>query len=98
MNLLTIMYIAVQETLNDPEEMSPTYGKLRMYRQTFATLLPPSANFFFFLASVANMGWIVELNPSLVDFLMLAISKLRWDEQNAMPHTQVKSLSFYFFF
>lgn len=29
-NLLTIMYIAVQETLNDPEEMSPTYGKLRM--------------------------------------------------------------------
>lgn len=31
MNLLTIMYIAVQETLNDPEEMSPTYGKLRMH-------------------------------------------------------------------
>jgi hypothetical protein len=30
MNLLTIMYIAVQETLNDPEEMSLTYGKLRM--------------------------------------------------------------------
>ncbi|KAL7903563.1 hypothetical protein HDV63DRAFT_412413 [Trichoderma sp. SZMC 28014] len=58
MNLLTIMYIAVQETLNDPEEMSPTYGKL------------------------------LELNPSLVDFLMLAISKLRWDEQNTMPHTQ----------
>ncbi|PNP48287.1 hypothetical protein TGAMA5MH_00570 [Trichoderma gamsii] len=59
MNLLTIMYIAVQETLNDPEEMSPTYGKL------------------------------LELNPSLVDFLMLAISKLRWDEQNTMPHTQI---------
>lgn len=45
MNLLTIMYIAVQETLNDPEEMSPTYGKLRMYRQIFAALI---------LASVAN--------------------------------------------
>jgi hypothetical protein len=43
----------------------------------------------FFLANVANMRWPVELNPSLVDFLMLAISKLRWDEQNIMPHTQV---------
>lgn len=45
----------------------------------------------FVLANVANMKWLVELNPSLVDFLMLAISKLRWDEQNIMPHTQVKS-------
>ncbi|RFU78822.1 required for hyphal anastomosis ham-2 [Trichoderma arundinaceum] len=59
MNLLTIMYIVVQETLSDPEDMSSTHGKL------------------------------LELNPSLVDFLMLATSKLRWDEQNTMPHTQV---------
>jgi hypothetical protein len=28
MNLMTIMYIAIQETLNDPEDMSSTYGKL----------------------------------------------------------------------
>lgn len=28
MNLMTIMYVAVQETLNDPEDMSSTYGKL----------------------------------------------------------------------
>lgn len=27
-NLMTIMYIAIQETLNDPEDMSSTYGKL----------------------------------------------------------------------
>lgn len=38
MNLLTIMYIAVQETLNDPEEMSPTYGKLRMYTPSYLVL------------------------------------------------------------
>lgn len=37
----------------------------------------------------ANLGYIVELNPSLVDFMMLATSKLRWDEQSTMPHTQV---------
>ncbi|KAH7318633.1 protein required for hyphal anastomosis [Stachybotrys elegans] len=59
LNLMTIMYIVIQETLNDPEDMSSTYGKL------------------------------LELNPSLVDFMMTATSKLRWEEQNAMPHTQI---------
>ncbi|KAI9158689.1 Striatin-interacting protein [Paramyrothecium foliicola] len=59
LNLMTIIYIAIQETLNDPEEMSSTYGKL------------------------------LELNPSLVDFMLLATSKLRWDEQGSMPHTQI---------
>ncbi|KAL4726088.1 Factor arrest protein 11 [Fusarium chlamydosporum] len=28
MNLMTIMYIVIQETLNDPEDMASTYGKL----------------------------------------------------------------------
>lgn len=28
MNLMTIMYIAIQETLSDPEDMSSTQGKL----------------------------------------------------------------------
>lgn len=28
MNLMTIMYIAIQETLSDPEDMSSTHGKL----------------------------------------------------------------------
>lgn len=31
----------------------------------------------------------MELNPSLVDYMFTATSKLRWDEQNAMPQTQV---------
>ncbi|KAF5647724.1 hypothetical protein F25303_5129 [Fusarium sp. NRRL 25303] len=59
MNLMTIMYVVVQETLNDPEDMSSTYGKL------------------------------LELNPSMVDYMFTATSKLRWDEQNAMPQTQI---------
>ncbi|KAF5000944.1 hypothetical protein FDECE_11101 [Fusarium decemcellulare] len=59
MNLMTIMFIAVQETLNDPEDMSSTYGKL------------------------------LELNPSLVDYMFTATSKLRWDEQNTMPQTHI---------
>lgn len=29
MNLMTIVYIAVQEALNDPEDMASSYGKLR---------------------------------------------------------------------
>ncbi|KEY69794.1 hypothetical protein S7711_03772 [Stachybotrys chartarum IBT 7711] len=59
LNLMTIMYIAIQETLNDPDDMSSTYGKL------------------------------LELNPSLVDFMLTATSKLRWEEQNSMPLTQI---------
>ncbi|KAK0392391.1 hypothetical protein NLU13_1886 [Sarocladium strictum] len=59
MNLMTIMYIAIQTTLNDPEDMSMAHGKL------------------------------LELNPSLVDFMLIATSKLRWDDQLAMPHTQI---------
>ena len=31
MNLMTIMYISIQETLNDPDDMSTVYGKLREY-------------------------------------------------------------------
>lgn len=59
MNLMTIMYITLQETLNDPEDMSSSYGKL------------------------------LHLKPSLVDYMMLTTSKLRWDEQNVMPQTQI---------
>lgn len=29
MNLMTIMYISIQETLNDPDDMDTVYGKLR---------------------------------------------------------------------
>ncbi|KAL3957740.1 hypothetical protein ACCO45_008318 [Purpureocillium lilacinum] len=59
MNLMTIMYIAIQEALSDPEDMSSSYNKL------------------------------LELNPSLVDFMLTATSKLRWDEQSTMPHMQI---------
>ncbi|EFY97269.2 DUF3402 domain protein [Metarhizium robertsii] len=59
MNLMTIMYIAIQETLNDTDDMSSSYKAL------------------------------LELNPSLVDFMLTATSKLRWDEQNFMPLTQI---------
>ncbi|KHN94137.1 Protein required for hyphal anastomosis (HAM-2) [Metarhizium album ARSEF 1941] len=59
MNLMTIMYISIQETLNDSDDMSSSYKAL------------------------------LELEPSLVDFMLTATSKLRWDEQNFMPLTQV---------
>ena len=80
MNLMTIMYIAIQETLSDPEDMSSAYGKLRASPHT----APPHHSF-----SVLTDPGPVELNPSLVDFMLTATSKLRWDEQSTMPHTQV---------
>lgn len=33
MNLMTIMYIAIQETLNDPEDMSSSYRALCKWLQ-----------------------------------------------------------------
>ncbi|KAG6116665.1 hypothetical protein E4U13_001677 [Claviceps humidiphila] len=59
MNLMTIMYIAIQETLNDPEDTALSYKAL------------------------------LELEPSLVDYMLITTSKLRWDDQNAMPLTQI---------
>lgn len=59
MNLMTIMYIAIQETLNSPSDMSLSHKAL------------------------------FDLDPSLVDFMLTATSKLRWDESNSMPLTQI---------
>ncbi|KAG9255330.1 uncharacterized protein F5Z01DRAFT_49079 [Emericellopsis atlantica] len=59
MNLMTIMYFAIEEALHDPEDMAATHGKL------------------------------LELNPSLVDFMLSATAKLRWDEAQSMPHMQI---------
>ncbi|KAG5996202.1 hypothetical protein E4U54_002638, partial [Claviceps lovelessii] len=59
MNLMTIIYIAIQVTLNEPLEMSSSQKAL------------------------------LELEPPLVDFMLVATSKLRWDEQNSMPLTQI---------
>jgi hypothetical protein len=44
MNLMTIMYICIQETLNDPVTMQPTHLKLRMATTTsrpLAVILTP---------------------------------------------------------
>lgn len=56
---MTIMYVTVQETLNDTEDMALSYEKL------------------------------LNLQPSLVDHMLVVTSKLRWDEQNVMPQTQM---------
>jgi hypothetical protein len=80
MNLMTIMYIAIQETLNDPEDMSSSYKALCKCFVAGELVLQ---------GQELTGGDVVELNPSLVDFMLTATSKLRWDEQNSMPLTQV---------
>lgn len=44
LNLMTIMYIAIQETLNDPDDMSSTYGKLCMLDKTLSRFVHAPAD------------------------------------------------------
>lgn len=39
---------------------------------------------------------IANLNPGIVDFLIVAIAKLRWDDANELPQTRVRVLHPYF--
>lgn len=79
MNLMTIMYITLQEALNDPEDMSSSYGKLRKFMSD--TMKRVTLN---------SLGASVELQPPLTEFMLTATVKLRWDEQNVLPQTQVR--------
>ncbi|KAK1539720.1 uncharacterized protein CCOS01_01034 [Colletotrichum costaricense] len=58
-NLMTIMYVIIQEALSFPKELEATRSEL------------------------------LSLNPGLVDFMSLATSKLRWDDGNLMPSSQI---------
>ncbi|KAK3685504.1 protein required for hyphal anastomosis [Podospora appendiculata] len=58
-HLMTIMYIALQETLDDPDGMASVRSEL------------------------------LTLNPSLVQFMLHATARLRWDEACVLPQTQV---------
>ncbi|KAJ0294866.1 hypothetical protein Brms1b_001326 [Colletotrichum noveboracense] len=58
-NLMTIMYVIIQETLSFPKELESTRTNL------------------------------LSLKPGLVDFMSIATSKLRWDDQNMMPSSQI---------
>lgn len=58
-NLMTIMYVIVQEALSFPKELESTRTNL------------------------------LSLKPGLVDFMSIATSKLRWDDQNMMPSSQI---------
>ncbi|KAK1770302.1 N1221-domain-containing protein [Phialemonium atrogriseum] len=59
LNVMTIMYMVIQEVLSDP------------YR----------------LPSVQSQ--LFALEPGLLPFMVDATAKLRWDEANVLPHTQV---------
>ncbi|KAK1993044.1 N1221-domain-containing protein [Colletotrichum falcatum] len=58
-NLMTIMYVIIQEALSFPKELETTRSEL------------------------------LSLKPGLVDFMSLAASKLRWDDGNLMPSSQI---------
>ncbi|KAK1594869.1 uncharacterized protein LY79DRAFT_512176 [Colletotrichum navitas] len=58
-NLMTIMYVIIQEALSFPKELEITRSEL------------------------------LCLKPGLVDFMSLAASKLRWDDGNLMPSSQI---------
>ncbi|KAK2023045.1 N1221-domain-containing protein [Colletotrichum zoysiae] len=58
-NLMTIVYVIIQEALSFPKELETTRSEL------------------------------LSLKPGLVDFMSLAVSKLRWDDGNLMPSSQI---------
>ena len=58
-HLMTIMYMTIQEALNDPEGM----------------------------ASIREA--LLALNPDLLQFMLQATTKLRWDETCIPPWTHV---------
>ncbi|OLN84492.1 Factor arrest protein 11 [Colletotrichum chlorophyti] len=58
-NLMTIMYVIIQETLSFPKELETTKTEL------------------------------LSLKPGLVDFMSMATAKLRWDDGNLMPSSQI---------
>ncbi|OBR12061.1 Transmembrane hyphal anastomosis protein ham2 far11 [Colletotrichum higginsianum IMI 349063] len=58
-NLMTIMYVIIQEALSFPKELETTRSEL------------------------------LSLKPGLVDFLSMAAAKLRWDDGNLMPSSQI---------
>jgi len=59
MHLMTILYMTLQESLDDPEEM--TFVRMEL----------------------------LSLEPGLLQFLLHAASKLRWDEACILPQTQI---------
>ncbi|ESA42443.1 protein required for hyphal anastomosis [Neurospora crassa] len=64
MHLMTILYISLQTTLDDLEDMASARKEL------------------------------LALNPNLVHFMLHATAKLRWDDRNILPQTQVGSTTF----
>ncbi|GJC82140.1 Factor arrest protein 11 [Colletotrichum liriopes] len=58
-NLMTVMYVIIQEVLSFPKELAVTRSEL------------------------------LSLKPGLVDFMSIAASKLRWDDGNLMPSSQI---------
>ena len=81
-HLMTIMYMAIQEALDDPEGMADV-------RQRLSELFPA-------LVSIGDrlLTSTVALNPGLVSFLLQVIIKLRWDETGVLPQTQVRPSHF----
>lgn len=75
-HLMTIMYMAIQEALDDPEGMAEVRERLR--KSPALSLWMQRAN----LSAVA-------LNPNLVSFMLQVTVKLRWDETGILAQPQV---------
>lgn len=76
LNLMTILYISIQVTLNEPSEMVESKKQFRTLtvRRHLAT---------------RSLTGTVALEPSLPSFLLVATAKLRWDDGGFLPQAQV---------
>jgi len=77
MNLMTIMYMCIQETLSDP------FGLPSVQSELCKPEFVPVLNL------LGTNSLQVALQPNLLHFMLHATAKLRWDEAMILPHTQV---------
>lgn len=85
MNLMTIIYMTLQHCLSYPNEMSAVREKLRTYTPYCSTVKERRT-----AADFRQHGTgLVGLNPNIAEFMLLATTKLRWDESGQLPLTHV---------
>lgn len=82
LNLMTILYVSIQATLNEPADMAESKKQFRTSR-SHPTL------------KTSSLTGAVSLEPSLPTFLIVATSKLRWDDGGFLPQAQVWTPVFY---
>jgi hypothetical protein len=78
-NLMTIIYISIQACINNPVEMAEARKKLSKYYSDQKAVS----------TTCSGSQCLVNLSPNLAEFMLQAASRLRWDDNNLLPASQI---------